>query len=188
MQVRNFTPNLLVGLLFLGLAAIPTDVTLAQGKMGFGSHGFGKKHHGFGGIERLADKLELTEQQVSALKEDRLKREKEAIRLRADLQLARLELRQLMDDAKPDQNKVKQQVEKMGNLRTTMMLTRVQGQLKMKEVLSAEQLDKMKTLRRDGGKGHRGGEKGERFHRRRLGFDEGIDFEESEELGSVGPY
>jgi len=140
-------PKYLVGLLFCGLFLMLANGGFAQGRHGFRGPGFGKHHGGFGNIERLAGKLDLSENQVNTIKAERLKTQKQAIQLHADLQVARLELRDMMGDGKPDENKVKQQVEKMGELHTSLMLTRVQGRLKMKEILTEEQLGKLKEMR-----------------------------------------
>jgi|GEM_PF-2830816 len=147
MKNQKKTSRYLTGLLFCGFLLMQANISFAQGRHGFRGHGVARGHAGFGNVERLASRLDLTDDQVTAMNEERLKSQKQAIQLRADLQVARLELRDMMDDSKPDQNKVKQQVEKMGDLRTTLMLTRVQSHLKMKEVLTEEQRVKLKEMR-----------------------------------------
>ncbi len=170
MDVRNLQSKLLPILLLSGFLLGQTDSGFSQARHKGHRGAFGGKHGGFGKIERLASELNLTDVQVATLKDQRTASQKDAIRLRADLEVARVELHELIDAAKPSENQVRQHVEKMGDFRTALMLNRVLGRLKMREVLTEEQFQKLKEMRNDAGK--RRGKRG-RHHGRGMGFEGG---------------
>ncbi|MFQ5677062.1 MAG: Spy/CpxP family protein refolding chaperone, partial [bacterium] len=110
---------------------------------------FKQRHHRQGGLrlEVLAEELALSDEQISQLEEQRLATAKSAIEMRSKIQVAELELRQLMKDG--DENQIINKVKEIGNLKTDLRLNRVEGQLAMKKVLTAEQLEKLESLRKE---------------------------------------
>ncbi len=108
------------------------------------------RHHGqMFGIEMLADELKLTEQQLSQIKEQRFAREKNAIQTRSKIQLAELELRNLMQGDNPDENQGKGKIEEIGKLKTELRLNRVQGRLAVQKILTPEQKETLKTIQKE---------------------------------------
>lgn len=107
---------------------------------------FGRQHGQMFGIEMLADELKLTEQQLAQIKEMRFARQKSAIQTRSKIQLAELDLRNLLQAENPDENQVKSKVEEIGKLKTELRLNRVQGRLEVQKVLTAEQKETLKTI------------------------------------------
>jgi len=100
-------------------------------------------------MEMMAKELDLTEEQQAQLKAQQFKLQKSAIDNRSKIQTAELELRQLMDAEDVDESKVKSKIEQIGKLKTAMRIELVQSRLDMKKVLTAEQLQKMETLKQE---------------------------------------
>ncbi|MEN8006185.1 MAG: Spy/CpxP family protein refolding chaperone [Candidatus Krumholzibacteriota bacterium] len=129
--------------------------------MGHGMGGeFGPGHR----LEILAERLELTEEQIAAIKgireagqEKNLGLRKKLIRLNHDLQ------GELLKD-EPSEKAALDLVGKIGALRTEMKSNRLKNRLEVRQLLTPEQRDKMLMLKerfkpgkgRHGG-GHRGG-------------------------------
>lgn len=155
---------------------------------------FHRQHGGPGmfGIEMLADELKLTEQQLTQITEQRFARQKDAIQVRSKVQVAELELRNLMQAANPDENQVKGKVEEIGKLKTELRLNRVQGRLAFQKVLTAEQKETLKTLHKQRLQNRREGAERPSLHQRMFrrfqgnnddfGADD-LEFETDEEFG-----
>ncbi|KPL02839.1 MAG: hypothetical protein AMJ90_04630 [candidate division Zixibacteria bacterium SM23_73_2] len=95
-----------------------------------------------------ADKLELTYQQKEKMRDLRTDSQKERIKLKADLKIARLELKDLMREEKPVRREIYRKIEEMGDLKVKLQKSRVDQRLAMKEILTPEQLDKLQDLKR----------------------------------------
>jgi len=109
---------------------------------------------------------------VSQLRKLRQDERKLAIRRRADLQIARMELDELLDAASVDEKAVAAKVKAMADLQAASLKARVDHRLALRKVVSAEQLEKMKMLRRQhrhglrrDGRGPEGGPRGRRPER-----------------------
>ena len=147
--------------LFLAIAAmilIFAAAALAQGPQG--SQGrFGKgQGQGFGPEERLemlAEKLELTPDQVSAIEGIRDAGREKGLSLRKDMMRLRNELEGEMLKDTPSEKSVLGLVEKIGSVRTEMETNRTTDRLEIRQLLTPEQRDKMLVLR--DGRGHRRG-------------------------------
>lgn len=100
-------------------------------------------------IEMLADELELTQEQLTKMKEQRFATQKNSIELRSKVQIAVLELRRLLEDETTDENKIKSKIEEIGKLKTELHWTRVQGRLNIKNLLTSEQLEKLQELKKE---------------------------------------
>jgi len=107
--------------------------------------------------------LDLTEAQRGKLEDMHLSRAKEMARLRADLQVARIDLRASMKPADPNWPEVKKRVAQVNGVRSKMLESRVDHRLSLKKILSKEQLEKLRHMNRGGhrmrgpGPDHRGG-------------------------------
>jgi|SaaInl8_200m_RNA_FD_contig_21_691924_length_661_multi_14_in_0_out_0_1 Spy/CpxP family protein refolding chaperone len=120
----------------------------------------GKRHH-FAGPRFEA--LDLTQDQKDQLRSLRSEGQKQMIKLKADMQLAHLELKDLMQQRSPDQKKVDRVVDKMNAAHAKMTSSRVKQQLAVHKVLTEEQLQKLneKPTGQRRGRGHfRGGRRG----------------------------
>jgi Spy/CpxP family protein refolding chaperone len=121
----------------------------ASAQRGPEHRGFARHHSAMFGIEMLAEELKLTEQQLAQIKEQRFAREKNAIQTRSKIQLAELELRNLLQADNVDENQVKSKVEEIGKLKTELRLNRVQGRLAVQKILTPEQKETLKTIHKE---------------------------------------
>jgi Spy/CpxP family protein refolding chaperone len=141
----------------------------------FFSFSYGQKQE----FPQKADKLELTSEQKEKIRDLRTDSQKEMIKLRADLKIARLELEELLSEDRPDRMEIYRKIEEMGDLKVMLQKNRIDERLAMREILTPEQLDKLKTLRHKRGL-HRRQEGRERFEDRK--FRRGMMFERSPNL------
>ena len=133
---------------------------------------------GGGGIERLvrdeaaAKNLGVTEAQLAQLREITYQGEIQQIKVRADLEIAQMELRRLLDTAKPTEEAVGKAIDKISALEAQMQKARIGEMLKVREILGEEMMAKLRdTMRdqmreramdRDRERGHRGDRPGSR--------------------------
>jgi len=97
--------------------------------------------------EKGKTELGLTQEQKEKIRSARLEFQKEKIRLKADLKIAKLELRSLMADEKADKATIFQKIEEIGTLRTRLAKSQVEQKLALRDILTKEQRDKLKELR-----------------------------------------
>ncbi|MCG8606606.1 Spy/CpxP family protein refolding chaperone [bacterium] len=135
--------------LFTALLFTISSDAFAQPRQGFRGRGGGLHQGSLGNIERFSEELGLSDEQVASIKEARFATQKQGIELRSKIKIAQLELKELMQQESVDENEVKRQVEKVGDLRTNQMQNRVQSQLKVRAILTAEQRSKLQTLRKE---------------------------------------
>lgn len=140
-----------------------------------------KMHGAGGGIERFAEELGLSDEQLKKLKTIKFDAKKKAVVKRSEVKLAHIELREFMQADNPDKGAIKKQVEKIGRLKTDMMLAKVDKKFAVKNILTDEQQAKMKKLRKERfSKSNRGDRKG-----RRHGFGFNDDEFEGYFLGGI---
>lgn len=97
----------------------------------------------------ICEKLNLNEEQKKKLDEVRLKTQKENIKLRADLQVKRLELKELIESEKTNQDEIDKKIQEIEKIRTQLLKNKVNTMLEVKKILTPEQREKLKTLRPD---------------------------------------
>ena len=124
---------------------------------------------GVGGLARFADELGLSDDQMEKLKTLRFETAKKTVAERSEVQIAGIELHELMQKDDFDESAIKKQIEKIGRLKTNMMLTRVDKKLAVKNVLTDEQENMLKELRRESFKRSK---RGDRKGRRGFGLQE----------------
>jgi protein CpxP len=95
--------------------------------------------HGHG--QRMMDDLNLTTEQKEKLHDAMIAHQKEMIPLRADLKVARIELREMIR-SNQSKSAIDAKVEAIGKLRTQIEKARVDNQLAMRSILTPEQLKK----------------------------------------------
>jgi len=117
-------------------------------------------------IEKVVEKLELTDQQKEELSKLRLENQKEMIKLRAELQTLQLDLKALLEPREPDKAKVNALIDKISTLRNEMMKKRIDFSLKKRAIFTDEQWEKMR--KRKGA--FRFGRMGRKFRRGRHFF------------------
>ncbi len=99
--------------------------------------------------EQMWKKAGLDDEQIETLKAEKMDFQKKQVQLQADIKILGLELKEMMDVAKPDKNAIHAKVKAIGALRTEMQLARVDWMLKFKEVTTEEQQEKLKELRQE---------------------------------------
>lgn len=105
--------------------------------------------HGPHGMRLEAiQELELTDAQRSRLADIREQHLKTAIPLQGELRLAHLELRKLLRGDKPEVGAVDRQIDRIAELRGTLMKNHVTGMLESRAVLTPTQQKKLQDLRR----------------------------------------
>lgn len=95
----------------------------------------------------MKDELGLSEEQVAKLSALKSESEKQAIRTKADLEILRIELHDLLSQDKVDVKAVDGKIEKMGELQTKMHKEHVHTKLDAKNILTSEQLNKHQEMK-----------------------------------------
>jgi len=98
-------------------------------------------------LERLAKALDLTGAQRTKMREAGERQMRRGIQERADLAIARLDLRQLVRADKPDQKAIDAQVDKLAGMRAQLQKERLAVMLEMRSMLTDAQRAKLKELR-----------------------------------------
>ena len=154
-------------MLIIGVAQIGMAQPGCKANPGFGDGpGFGHgrgfcQERGFGhgdgpGILAKAEALELKPEQIKKIKALQLDMAKETVRLRSELELKELELKELMSAEKPDLRLIEAKIDEMAPLRTDFQKKRIEHQLAMREVLTPEQKEKLELMRGPGMRHHKG--------------------------------
>jgi cytochrome c oxidase subunit 2 len=94
----------------------------------------------------VRDQLALTEQQVQRLEKLRTDYEKDAIRRTSEIQIAEVDLSQLLTSSSPEMAKVEAQVKKIATLEADLRLARIKALEAGKAVVSQEQWQKFESL------------------------------------------
>jgi Spy/CpxP family protein refolding chaperone len=113
----------------------------------------------------LRAELGLSADQTAQLEKLRVEGRKQAIRQRADLAIARLELAELMDAPTVDEKAVAAKVKAISDLQAAGLKAWTDERLAMRRLLTPEQQEKMKQLRRQHRREH--GRRPERAGRQR---------------------
>ncbi len=151
--MKRISVGLLSGLLFLVLAS---SVSFAQMCSPAGE-GMASMHHDGRGMmkkdhylwRRLAG-LGLDEKQMAAVKEIRSRVAKESVRKRAELQIARIDLRDVLDKDQVDMTAVEGGLKRMASIQTDMRLSHVKAMQEIKAILTPDQRKKFKDMRGKG--------------------------------------
>src|SRR5262249_45349333 len=126
----------MAGLLLAGVAVVfaegPGGPRPEQGRPGPGGPGEGR-HGRRARIAHMKEALGLSDQQMDQLHKLRTDGEKTAIRKRADLRIARMELHELMGATTLDEKAVQAKVREVADLDAAMLRARVDGHLAMRK-------------------------------------------------------
>ena len=153
--------KLLTLTLVLTLAAA-TIVTAQPGRRGGGNcdgPGFGHqgKHHGMGmrdgapGLKMVlahGDEIGLTEQQRDQLEKMSVEFQTQRVDQKAELEKAQIKLKALMRD-EADEGQVMAGIDNVSKLKADMQKVRYKHHQQVKSVLTEDQVDKLKDLRKD---------------------------------------
>ncbi|NMB75919.1 MAG: periplasmic heavy metal sensor [Myxococcales bacterium] len=97
-------------------------------------------------IRQFAREIGLSDDQIRKLDELHYTAEKEKVDIRAELDKARLELRHLMSQDKPNEAAVFGMVERIGAIRVRMQKNRVGLMLKVKALMTPAQWEKLESF------------------------------------------
>lgn len=144
---------------WIAIAAVATFVAAgfafaAQRSWRPGAHGF-RGHEGWSMGHRILALLDndqfrarvnLTDNQVTRLRQIVTNAEKSNIQTRAQMRIDGIDLRQMLEAEKPDQDAVLKKVQQISELRGQMMKNNVQALLEAKTVLTPEQQEKIRQF------------------------------------------
>jgi Spy/CpxP family protein refolding chaperone len=119
---------------------------------GGGMKGFGQGPGGIGWLvhnEDAAKTLGVTEDQLSQLREMAYQGEIQQIKGRADLEIAQMELRRLIDSAKPTEEAVGKVIDKISGLEAQLQKARIGEMLKARTILGEETMGKLRDAMKD---------------------------------------
>lgn len=97
----------------------------------------------------VAKKLGVTEDQLSQLREMAYQGEIQQIKSRADLEIAQIELRRLIDSAKPTEEAIGQAVDKISALEAQLQKARIGEMLKTRRILGEGTMEKLRGAMED---------------------------------------
>ena len=96
--------------------------------------------------DMMLEKLDLTDDQRVQIRQVRMATEKAMVRLKADAKIARMELEEIMGEAKPNREDVKATLAVINAARSKMLEKKVNLRLEMKQILTPEQQGKMRHM------------------------------------------
>jgi len=114
------------------------------------------------GMGMLAEELSLTDQQKGQMESMAFQHQKQMIPLRADLKLAKLELREIMATARVDEKAAISKNEKISSIKAEISKMKLLHKLEMRKILTEEQQAKLKDLKREHRRHNRAGGRGPR--------------------------
>jgi Spy/CpxP family protein refolding chaperone len=97
-------------------------------------------------LEVMKREAGLTDEQASQLQAIWRTERKQAVRRRADLRVARMELDDLLDAPKVDEKAVQAKVKELADLQGAALRARIDNRLALRRIVSAEQHDKLRAL------------------------------------------
>jgi len=110
-----------------------------------------KEHH----LWRSLMSLGLDEKQMEAIKEIKSRVMKDTIRKRADLEVARIDLKDIIHKDQVDMNAAETMLKKIASLQTDIRLSHIKAMQEIKSKLTPEQRKKLKEMREIGPKQER---------------------------------
>jgi len=144
--VRKFYFAFFSVLLFAAVAAAaPADQSQKQ-DMGHGTH---MGSFGIGNPDRvlsLVDELKLTNDQIKQLHDLKSSFEKDAVKIKAEIDLVAIDIKDEMRKDDPDKSKVDALAEKLSAAGSKMLKLRLSNMLETKKILTKEQFEKLLTI------------------------------------------
>jgi len=117
------------------------------GGMGMmGRHARGMGFHQMGMDPAIREELGLTEEQVSKLHSLGFDAAKTGLRARTDMQIRRMELEELLQQDTPDKVELEKRIKALTEAQTALTRQRIEHRLAFRNVLTAEQRTKLRSL------------------------------------------
>ena len=95
----------------------------------------------------VVDKLALSDDQVAKLKEADFAMRETHLELRSDLNRLNLEMERAFSEKAVNNAEILELANKMADIRNKLFMDRIESRLKMTEILTDEQLEKLESLR-----------------------------------------
>jgi len=108
-----------------------------------------------GNCLHFAEKIGLTEEQIGKIKPLQRDMQKKQIRFQADLRIAKIELREIMEVKDFDLEKAAAQVKKIEDMKTAHHLEMLKYMKEFRAILTEEQFRKMQKMMPGMGDGHK---------------------------------
>jgi len=102
-----------------------------------------------GVMSLLTDELKLSDDQKAKLEEMHTAHRKDMIKSNADLQIARVDLQNLMRQDNPNLDSIHEQLQKIANLEAEMQFSQIKATVEAKNILTDEQKTALKKMRED---------------------------------------
>src|SRR5262245_11931471 len=109
-------------------------------------HRMGMGETGLRNMERLAQQLELSDEQRTQVQPLLLNYAKEAIRTRADIAVTRLDIRQLLQADQPDLSKVKDMLQNIASKEAQLRFARITTMQDIRKLLTPEQRKQWRAM------------------------------------------
>ena len=145
--MKGFSPTGLMTLL-ITLMALPTIGNARPGSRGGGGEGMDLNR-----LERMADRLELDEESLNAMKQMLYAAQEKGIELKAKAEAARLAVKRSMDVDVPDRDQVMKNLERLSVAQLELRKLRTSTMLDIQAKMTPEQRKKLRTHLRK--KGHK---------------------------------
>ncbi len=152
--MKKIAAGLISGFLLLVLAAPFSFAQMGGPGPGRGCQGDGMpmtRHEGMMGkghhLWKMLSRLGLDEKQKEAVKAIQSRTAKDTVRKQADIQLARIELRDILGKDKVDMTAVESNLKKTAALQTEIRLSHIKAMQEVKALLTPEQKQKFDELR-----------------------------------------
>ncbi len=97
----------------------------------------------------LAKEIGVSEEQVKKIKELSIATEKKMIKIRADMELKEIDLREVLDADKPDEGKAVNLIKEIMKKKTEAWILKIKQRIAMKKTLTTEQMEKLEGFKRE---------------------------------------
>jgi Spy/CpxP family protein refolding chaperone len=98
-------------------------------------------------VRQQLEEAGLSAEQIEQLRKIRADEQKASLRMRAELKVARLELRELLDATAVDPAAIEARMKRIGELEAALLKARVDARLAVRGVMTPEQHEKVKLVR-----------------------------------------
>jgi len=99
--------------------------------------------------KKLIKDVALSEKQVNTIKELSIKTEKDMIKVRSEIELKQIDLREVLDADKPDEGKAVGLIKEIMKLKTDARILKTKQMISIKKTLTPEQMEKFQEFKRE---------------------------------------
>jgi len=101
-------------------------------------------------VMKRLDMLDVSREQAKKLKALYREHKRKKVQLKAQAELLRLDLQELLDAEEPDLTAIERKVKELAKVKAERMLECIKGGLEVRKILSPEQLEKLHELSKQG--------------------------------------